>query len=100
MPGKERDLLLSGYNDGDDGDAKYAVGRAWEAALAAEGAVRPSQVENAELVSDLWWFGQDLCQPYWLIPRVLAGLRAEGKEASMREETVGDLKKCLDHWGY
>lgn len=95
---KERELLLSGYAD-DDGDEKYAVGRAWEAALAAEGVVRPSTVPQAALVSNLWWFAQELCQPFWQTPRMMETF-AKGREEELKRGSADSLDKYLTEWGY
>ncbi|KAJ3493016.1 hypothetical protein NLG97_g4999 [Lecanicillium saksenae] len=94
----ERDLLLAGYKEY-DGDAKYAIGHAWEAALAAEGVTRPSQIPNADLVSNLWWFAEDLCEGFWEIPRLMASGFAKGREATLKAEAAERLEKYLVHWG-
>lgn len=98
---RERELLLSGHaGPVDDADAdKHAMGLAWEAALTAEDVVRPSLVENAEAVSNLWWFGQELCEPFWLTPRMMAGF-AKGKEEKLMKGSAEGLDKYLKHWGY
>lgn len=102
---RERELLLAGFpaaslTDEEKESGEFKVGLAWEAALAAQNVVRPSTVENAALVSDLWWFAQELCQAYWQIPRLLQGGFAKGKEMSLRDQAAQALDKYLTQWGY
>lgn len=58
-------------------EPKHKSGKIWEDALTAEGVERPSTIESADIVSDLWWFGQELLYFHRLIPSVVERLEKE-----------------------
>ncbi|KAJ4165723.1 hypothetical protein LMH87_007343 [Akanthomyces muscarius] len=92
-----RDLILNGYTGATR--PSLVVGKTWEVALAAEGAQRPSTIEGADIVSDVWWLGQELLQFHWMIPRLHERMSAEDKERS-RNKSAMRLQTYLEHWGY
>lgn len=91
-----RAALLAGFPD--PVNPEDALGQAWEKALAAEGAERPSTLKEAELVSDLWWFGQELCYFHWLLPRFHEKTTDEQKKRSF-DRSANAIDTYLKHWG-
>ena len=92
-----RELTLNGFQG--TIQPKHRTGKIWEDALAAEGAERPSTIESADIVSDLWWFGQELLYFHWLIPTLVEKMEKE-ENPHPPEESVKALQSYLDHWGY
>lgn len=93
----KRDLVLNGYSG--IIAPNLAVGKIWEDALAVEGAQRPSTIEGADIVSDVWWFGQELLQFHWMIPRLHEQMSDEDKKRSCNQ-SMRRLQTYLEHWGY
>ncbi len=94
-----RDLVLNGFVGPRPVDARFAIGKAWDDALAAQGARRPCSVEGADDFSNVWWFAQELMTFHWLLPRFYEGQSEEqiqGWVAKSRKR----IEAYLEHWDY
>ncbi|OAA60787.1 Protein kinase-like domain protein [Cordyceps fumosorosea ARSEF 2679] len=92
-----RDLLLNGFAG--PVEAKFAIGKAWDEALAVQGALRPCTIEGADDVSNLWWFAQELLQFHWLLPRFYQSQSEEQLERWVAKSR-GHIEAYLEHWGF
>ncbi|KAH8721413.1 hypothetical protein HC256_001769 [Beauveria bassiana] len=95
--GDLRGLILNGFVG--EVDAQFAIGKAWDKALAALGAMRPSTIEGSADVADVWWFSQELMQFHWLLPRFYESQSNEQIQGWVSESRQ-QLETYLDHWGY
>lgn len=95
--GDDRSALLSGFPE--PVKPEDALGHAWDKALAAEGAQRPSTIKEAEMVSDLWWFGQELCYFHWLLPR-FHEKTTDGQKKKSFDKSAKAIDVYLKHWGH
>lgn len=90
--------MLNGF-DGGSVDARFAIGKAWDDALAAQGVLRPCTIEGSDDVSNMWWFAQELLQFHWLLPRF-----HESQSEEQIQRWVAKSRKrievYLEHWGY
>lgn len=92
-------LLLSGFSGDAEVDKKHRRAQLWDQALKEAGALRPSDIDGAEELGNVWWFGQELCYFHWLIPRAVARMPQEFIDKSLGNSIRG-IQECLDHWGY
>ncbi|KAM3542052.1 hypothetical protein ARSEF1564_005008 [Beauveria bassiana] len=95
--GDLRGLILNGFVG--EVDAQFSIGKAWDKALAAQGAMRPSTIEGSADVADVWWFSQELMQFHWLLPRFYESQSNEQIQGWVSESRQ-QLETYLDHWGY
>lgn len=93
----QRDNLLNGFSG--TIEPKHNIGKLWEQALAAEGVQRPSTIEAADHISNVWWFAQDLLPFHWLLPRFIEKASAEIKKKSL-DNSITRIDAYLTHWGY
>ncbi|KAM3512480.1 hypothetical protein MY11210_003897 [Beauveria gryllotalpidicola] len=92
-----RDMVLNGYTGAIT--PNRVTGKMWEEALAVQGAQRPSTIEGADIMANVWWFGMELLQFHWMIPRLYEQMSADDKEGS-RSKSARHLQTYLEHWGY
>lgn len=102
--GDARKYILEGFPTEIPADAKaegidLAVSKAFDQARTEVGAKKPSAIEGADLLSDIWWFSQDICQAFWFIPGVLAR-RTPEQLAEMKKGAEKSLDHYLTGWGY
>jgi hypothetical protein len=77
----------------------WSLAAKWDAALLAAKAIRPRDLDGIAGLSVLYWFLQEICSPFMLMPRVLAQLSEEQKTKKI-EESEKNLVLCLEHLGY
>lgn len=95
--GPMRKWLLNGFPE--RVDARFKLARSWDEALGRAGAKKPSTIEAAGHVADIWWFSQKLCQAYWFIDRFIVD-RSEDALARLKEGSRREIEKYLTLWGY
>lgn len=92
--GIQRDYMLKGFPE-DTSDRS----KPFDQALMQAGAKKPDAITGADVLSDVWWFSQDICQAFWFLPGVLAR-RTPEQVAEMRMWGVKNLDFYLSKWGY
>ncbi|KAH6651534.1 hypothetical protein BKA67DRAFT_571159 [Truncatella angustata] len=87
----------AGWSDGIGID--WALAAKWNTALITAGATRPRDLDGLGELSNLYWFIQEVCSPYMLMPRWLARFNEQEKLEKVAN-VEKRLVKCLEHWGY
>ncbi|KAL1843347.1 hypothetical protein VTK73DRAFT_2868 [Phialemonium thermophilum] len=95
--GPVRKWLLKGFPKRID--ARFRLARSWDEALGRAGAKKPSSIEEAGHVADIWWFSQELCQAYWFMDRFVAH-KSEEALAKLKAGSARRLEKFLALWGF
>jgi len=95
--GQMRKWLLKGFPK--KVDARFRLAMSWDDALGRAAAQKPSTIEGAGHVADVWWFSQELCQAYWFMDQFIAK-RSEDALAKLKAGSARKLEKTLTLWGY
>ncbi|KAK0391961.1 hypothetical protein NLU13_1459 [Sarocladium strictum] len=95
--GRSRQWILNGFPKRVDSATR--VPKAWDAALADADALKPSTIEGAGHVADIWWFSQALCEAYWFMDRFMAKQTPEGL-VTLKTRSARELGKYLELWGF
>ncbi|KAK2616238.1 hypothetical protein QQS21_000873 [Conoideocrella luteorostrata] len=95
--GATRKWLLSGFPQ--KVDSKFRLGKLWDAILSDANVQRPSTIEEASHMADIWWFSQELCQAYWFMDRIVGKKSAEEIE-TLKSSDARKLEKYLKFWGF
>lgn len=93
-----RENILGGFGTLDPPCALDSS-RAFHAALNDAGAEKPSDIKQADLLSDLWWFSQDICQAFWLMPAFLEQ-KSGAQLQKMKDSSAADLEHYLSKWNF
>ncbi|CAI7575606.1 unnamed protein product [Penicillium palitans] len=97
-----RNHILKGFPFAEEEEGvedKWKLTRAWENALSDVGAEKPSTIDKAGDIADIWWFSQDLCEAYWFIDTFLEK-RTPEKLEEFKAVSASNLEKYLAHWGF
>ncbi|KAK9313394.1 hypothetical protein V1524DRAFT_417268 [Lipomyces starkeyi] len=107
--GPIRSWLLNGFpsddsiahDENDDGkeESTWMITAAWDKALAEAGVKKPSTIRGAGDTADVWWFSQEICQPYWFIEDLI-GKKTPEKLNEMQMTSEQMLDMYLVQWGY
>lgn len=81
------------------GEYKWKLARAWDNALSDVGAKKPSTIDKAGDIADIWWFSQDLCEAYWFMDTFLEKKSPEKLE-ELKAESASKLERYLAQWGF
>ncbi|KAK9427620.1 hypothetical protein V1505DRAFT_379558 [Lipomyces doorenjongii] len=95
--GQMRKWLLNGFPKRID--ARFKLARSWDHALGEAGVEKPSTIDGAGHIADIWWFSQELCQAYWFMDRFTANRSAEALE-TLKAGSIRNLEKFLTLWGF
>lgn len=97
-----RNHILKGFPFAEEEEGveyKWKLARAWENALSDVGAEKPSTIDKAGDIADIWWFSQDLCEAYWFIDTFLEK-RTPEKLEEFKAVSASNLERYLAHWGF
>lgn len=91
---------MQGFSFLEEGvEDKWKLARAWDNALSGVGVKKPSTIDKAGDVADIWWFSQDLYEAYWFIDTFLEKRTPEKLEA-FEVESANNLQRFLEQWGF
>lgn len=75
------------------------IGNIWQKALLDCGALTPSTMDGADLVSNIWWFSQELLYFHWLVPRAVDSMSEDTKRRFLQKSAEA-IQVYLSLWGY
>lgn len=97
---KLREYMLRGFPEQlSYEEGRMAKSKVLDEALKQVGAKRPSTIQGADVYSDVWWFSQDICQAYWLMPKFLEK-RTKKQLSELKKSGEENLELYLSSWGY
>ncbi|KAH8892933.1 hypothetical protein GQ53DRAFT_685467 [Thozetella sp. PMI_491] len=77
----------------------WAIAAKWNSALLNAKATRPCDIAGIDSLSNLYWFIQEVCSPFTLMPGFIARASDEKKMEKVTKAEKG-LIMCLEYWGY
>ncbi|KAG5915914.1 hypothetical protein E4U42_007876 [Claviceps africana] len=95
--GLTRRWLLDGYPK--KVDYTFRVSKLLDAVLAHAHVQKPSTIEAASHIADVWWFSQELCQAYWF----MGSMTSRDPDKSLEMVKSGSARKLgryLELWGF
>lgn len=78
---------------------KGPYSKIFDNALVETGAEKPVDIKGAKILSDVWWFSQDICQAFWFMPEFLKA-RKPAKLLELKRDGERNLGHYLSEWGY
>jgi len=100
--GAQRDFLLTGKEPlvpFEAPELDWDVLKLWYKEMTRANVLKPGDITSADRLAGLYWFLQDVCPPYFLMPRWLGKRTVEQIEAE-KKRIEGNLAKYLDLVGY
>lgn len=100
--GTIHDFLITGKETStspESSEIDWEVAKMWNDELKAAGVLRPSDIEGIGGLAGLYWFIQDICPPYFLMPRWIAK-KTTAQVNAEKKRIEGALGKYLDFVGY
>ncbi|KAL8839661.1 MAG: hypothetical protein Q9170_001667 [Blastenia crenularia] len=97
-----RTAMLAGFPDQlppSNSDVHWPSAKAWDDALRARGAKRPSTIENIAALSDLFWLSGQIL-PFKLCNEVVVRNSSKEQLAARRKTGEGLLNNFLSDYGY
>ncbi|KAI4138391.1 MAG: hypothetical protein LQ341_004689, partial [Variospora aurantia] len=97
-----RTAMLTGFPDQlppSSGDVQWPSAKAWDDALRARGAKRPSTIKNIAALSDLFWLSGQIL-PFKLCNKVVVKNSSKEELAARKETGEGLLINFLSDYGY
>ena len=92
-----RDQTISAEG-GSKEDVNWNLSQMWAEELDRAGALRPARMgPDAEEITALYWFAQDICPAYLLLQ---PAEKAEKVQLMYREKGGEMIKRYLERWGY
>jgi hypothetical protein len=88
-----------GTEPGQPTKVDWQMAKMFDDALREAGVTKPSNIEGAAAIADLWWFTQEVCPWWFLQDRKIEKLGLEGV-TRMRKSADGLLDAQLKLWGY
>lgn len=80
-------------------EINWTIAETWNKELKRAGAIRPNDFAGVEEYAGLYWFTQNVCPPYFLMPRWVAK-RTPEERAKVKGTIEKELVQYMDRWGF
>ncbi|KAG5944994.1 hypothetical protein E4U53_006770 [Claviceps sorghi] len=95
--GLTRKWLLGGFPK--KVDHKFRLAKLLDAVLADAHVQKPSTIEAAGYIADIWWFSQDLCEAFWLMDSHVGKSLTKPMEMII-SGSARKLERALELWEF